>query len=199
MLHYLLNFLLSAAMRGVRRGRCRSTRRAAYARLAWPRLSPSRPPLCLVCGAPLRARRGRALQPLQVPCRRRFDSARAITRAYRSGGDSSGIDRSSAVAAHHSTAQVRARPVAGDARWPNYLGDAGDRSRRLRRRHSGAASSHAPAVARLQPGGAAAVTRSRDGSTVRSTSPLTRVRSTPPQTARDRAERARNVRRRLSR
>ena len=96
MLHYLLNFLFPP--------RCAAcdaplpidaTRRVCALCLA--AVEPPRPPLCLVCGAPLhtgedqRCSHCEAMPP-------GFDSARAITR-YRSGGDSSGIDGSSAVAA----------------------------------------------------------------------------------------------------
>ena len=97
MLHYLLNFLYPPRCAACDAGLpIDATRRVCAPCLA--AVEPPRPPLCLVCGAPLyagdedeRCGHCRAAPPA-------FDSARAITR-YRSGADGSGTDGSSAVAA----------------------------------------------------------------------------------------------------
>ena len=96
MLHYLLNFLYPPRCAACDVGMpIDATRRVCPSCLA--AMEPPRPPLCLVCGAPLhigdedeRCDHCRDTPPA-------FDSARAITR-YRSGADGSGVDGSSAVA-----------------------------------------------------------------------------------------------------
>src|SRR5947207_6739482 len=97
MLHYLLNFLYPPRCAVCEASLPIETRRRVCAP-CFAAVEPMRPPLCLLCGAPLlaaaddeRCDHCRAAPPA-------FDSARAITR-YRFGGDSSGSDGSSAVAA----------------------------------------------------------------------------------------------------
>ena len=157
-------------------------------------IEPLRPPLCLVCGAPLgrtdddeRCGHCDAAPPA-------FDSARAITR-YRSGADGSGTDGSSAVAAllrrhKYGLDQSLGRALAEylDAA-PALDADAYDvvipvplHRSRLRWRGFNQAALLGAALAR------------RLNCPLDVTSAGTRVRSTPPQTARDRAQRARNVR-----
>ncbi|HEV7987983.1 MAG TPA: ComF family protein [Candidatus Binataceae bacterium] len=192
MLHYLLNFLYPP--------RCAAcdaalpidaTRRVCASCLA--AVEPPRPPLCLLCGAPLNSDAGdercdhcRAAPPA-------FDSARAITR-YRSGAYGTGTDGSSAVAAllrrhKYGLDQSLGRALA------EYL-DAGPaleagtydvvipvplHRTRLRWRGFNQAALLGVALARR-------LNCPLDVAT------LARVHSTPSQTARDRAERRRNVR-----
>jgi ComF family protein len=186
MLHYLLNFLYPP--------RCAacdaslsidSTRRICAPCLA--AVEPLRPPLCLVCGAPLHAAAAdrcehcRAAPPA-------FDSARAITR-YRSGADGSstvaallrrhkyGLDQSLGRALAEYLDMAPALETGSyDVVIPVPLHRA-----RLRWRGFNQAALLGVALARR-------LHCALDVAT------LTRVRPTPPQTARDRANRARNVR-----
>ena len=192
MLHYLLNFLYPPRCAACDTGLpIDTTRRVCASCLA--AVEPPRPPLCLVCGAPLyagdeeeRCGHCRAAPPA-------FDSARAITR-YRSGAADSGTDGSSAVAAllrrhKYGLDQSLGRALAEylDAA-PALEAGAYDvvipvplhRSRLRWRGFNQAALLGAALARRLH--------CSLDVAT------LSRVRSTAPQTARDRAQRTRNVR-----
>jgi ComF family protein len=192
MLHYLLNFLYPPRCAACDVGLpIDATRRVCASCLA--AVEPPRPPLCRVCGAPLRAGdedercdHCRATPPS-------FDSARAITR-YRSGTDGSGIDGSSAVAAllrrhKYGLDQSLGRALAEylDAA-PALEADAYDvvipvplHRSRLRWRGFNQAALLGAALARR-------LNCPLDVAT------LARVRSTASQTARDRAQRTRNVR-----
>ena len=192
MLHYLLNFLYPPRCAACDVGLpIDATRRVCASCLA--AVEPPRPPLCRLCGAPLRAAdedercdHCRATPPS-------FDSARAITR-YRSGTDGSGIDGSSAVAAllrrhKYGLDQSLGRALAEylDAA-PALEADAYDvvipvplHRSRLRWRGFNQAALLGAALARR-------LNCPLDVAT------LARVRSTASQTARDRAQRTRNVR-----
>ncbi len=192
MLHYLLNFLYPPRCAACDAGMpIDGTRRVCPSCLA--AVEPPRPPLCLACGAPLhagdegeRCDHCRATPPA-------FDSARAITR-YRSGADASGVDGSSAVASllrrhKYGLDQSLGRALAEylDA-TPLLEIDAYDvvipvplHRARLRWRGFNQAALLGAALARR-------LKCPLDVAT------LTRVRATPPQTARDRAQRTRNVR-----
>jgi ComF family protein len=192
MLHYLLNFLYPPRCAVCEASLPIETRRRVCAPCL-AAVEPMRPPLCLLCGAPLlaaaddeRCDHCRAAPPA-------FDSARAITR-YRSGGDSSGSDGSSAVAAllrrhKYGLDQSLGRALAEylDAA-PAMDPDAYDviipvplHSSRLRWRGFNQAALLGAALAQR-------LSCSLDVAT------LTRVRSTRSQTERDRAQRIRNVR-----
>ena len=168
MLHYLLNFLYPP--------RCAAcdtdlpidtTRRVCASCLA--AVEPPRPPLCLVCGAPLyagdeeeRCGHCRAAPPA-------FDSARAITR-YRAGAADSGTDGSSAVAACCAGTSTGLTSRWG-ARWRSI-------STRHRRWRPAPTTSSSPcrSIARAFDGAASIrlrywAPRSRGGSIARSTSP----------------------------
>jgi len=191
MLHYLLNFLFPQ--------RCvacdasmpiAGTRRVCAPCLA--AIEPPRPPLCVVCGASLhtgeaeRCSHCRAASPA-------FDSAQAITR-YRAGGADFAGDGSGAVAAllrrhKYGLDQSLGRALAEylDAAPPI---DAGAHDvvipvplhrSRLRWRGFNQAALLGAALARR-------LDCPLDVAT------LARLRSMPPQTARDRTQRARNVR-----
>jgi ComF family protein len=190
MLHYLLNFLYPTRCAACDAGiPIDDTRRVCPSCLA--AVEPPRPPLCLACGAPLhagdedeRCDHCRGTPPA-------FDSARAI---YRSGSDASGVDGSSAVASllrrhKYGLDQSPGRALAEylDAA-PLLEIDAYDvvipvplHRARLRWRGFNQAALLGAALARR-------LKCPLDVAT------LTRVRATPPQTARDRAQRTRNVR-----
>ncbi len=192
MLHYLLNFLYPP--------RCAVCEAAlpidTTHRVCAPCLGavePMRPPLCLVCGAPLdaadedeRCGHCRADPPA-------FDSARAVTR-YRSGADSSRMDGSSTVAAllrRHKygldqslgralAEYLDAAPAMDSGAYDVVIPVPLHRTR-LRWRGFNQAALLGAALARR-------LNCSLDVAT------LARVRSTASQTERDRAQRARNVR-----
>jgi ComF family protein len=186
MLHYLLNFLYPPRCAACDAGLpIDATRRVCALCLA--AVEPPRPPLCLVCGAPLYAGdedeccgHCRAALPA-------FDSARTITR-YRTGADGSstvaallrrhkyGLDQSLGRAlAEYLDAAPALDAGAYDVVIPVPL-----HRTRLRWRGFNQAALLGVALARRLNCPLDVVT-------------LTRVRSTPPQTARDRAQRARNV------
>jgi ComF family protein len=187
MLHYLLNFLYPPRCAACDAGLPIDTTRRVCARCL-AAVEPPRPPLCLVCGAPLYAGDGddrcghcRADPPA-------FDSARAITR-YRSGADGSstvaallrrhkyGLDQSLGRAlAEYLDAAPALDADAYDVVIPVPL-----HRTRLRWRGFNQAALLGVALARR-------LNCSLDVAT------LARVRPTPPQTARDRAQRTRNVR-----
>ncbi|HEY2525080.1 MAG TPA: ComF family protein [Candidatus Binataceae bacterium] len=191
MLHYLLNFLFPQRCAACDASMpITATRRVCAPCLA--AIEPPRPPLCVVCGASLhtgeaeRCSHCRTAQPA-------FDSARAITR-YRAGGADFARDGSGAVAEllrrhKYGLDQSLGRALAEylDAAPPI---DAGaydviipvplHRSR-LRWRGFNQAALLGAALARR-------LNCPLDVAT------LARVLSTPPQTARDRAQRTRNVR-----
>jgi len=187
MLHYLLNFLYPPRCAACDAGLpIDTTRRVCAPCLA--AIEPPRPPLCLVCGAPLyagdeddRCGHCRAEPPA-------FDSARAITR-YRSGADGSstvaallrrhkyGLDQSLGRAlAEYLDAAPALDADAYDVVIPVPL-----HRTRLRWRGFNQAALLGVALERR-------LNCSLDVAT------LARVRPTPPQTARDRAQRTRNVR-----
>ena len=187
MLHYLLNFLYPPRCAACDAGLpIDTTRRVCAPCLA--AVEPLRPPLCLVCGAPLHAaaddeRCGhcRAAPPA-------FDSARAVTR-YRSGADGSstvaallrrhkyGLDQSLGRAlAEYLDAAPPLDAGAYDVVIPVPL-----HRTRLRWRGFNQAALLGAALARR-------LNCALDVAT------LARVRSTASQTARDRAQRVRNVR-----
>jgi ComF family protein len=192
MLHYLLNFLYPPRCAACGAGLPIDARRRVCAPCRGA-IEPLRPPLCRVCGTPLgatddaeRCRHCHAAPPA-------FDSARAITR-YRSGADGSGTDGSSAVATllrrhKYGLDQSLGRALAEylDAA-PALDADTYDvvipvplHRSRLRWRGFNQAALLGAALARR-------LNCSLDVAS------LARVRSTPPQTARDRAQRTRNVR-----
>jgi ComF family protein len=202
MLHYLLNFLYPPRCAACDVGLpIDTTRRVCAPCLA--AVEPPRPPLCLVCGAPLhtgdedeRCGHCRAAPPA-------FDSARAITR-YQSGTDGarpdgshtdgSGTDGSSAVAALLRRHKYGLDQSLGHAlaeyldAGPALEADAYDvvipvplHRSRLRWRGFNQAALLGAALARR-------LNCPLDVAT------LARVRSTASQTARDRAQRTRNVR-----
>jgi len=187
MLHYLLNFLYPPRCAVCDAGLpIYTTRRVCAPCLG--AVEPPRPPLCLICGAPLHAEvedercdHCRAAPPA-------FDSARAITR-YRSGAEGAstvgallrrhkyGLDQSLGRAlAEYLDAAPAIDLEAYDVVIPVPL----HRSR-LRWRGFNQAALLGAALARR-------LNCSLDVAT------LERVRSTAPQTARDRAQRTRNVR-----
>jgi ComF family protein len=192
MLHYLLNFLYPPRCAACGAGLpIDTTRRVCAPCLA--AVEPPRPPLCLACGAPLGARTEdercdhcRAAPPA-------FDSARAIAR-YRSGGHDAGGDGSGTVAtllrrhkygldqslgralAEFLDAAPAFDPGAFDMIIPVPL-----HRGRLRWRGFNQAALLGAALARRL-------------DCPLDVSSLSRVRSTPPQTERDRAQRTRNVR-----
>jgi ComF family protein len=188
MLHYLLNFLYPPRCAACDAGLpIDATRRVCASCLA--AVEPPHPPLCLVCGAPLhtgdedqRCDYCRAAPPA-------FDSARAITR-YRSGTDGSGTDGSSAVAAllrrhkyglDQSLGRALAVAPALEAGVYDVVIPVPLHRSRLRWRGFNQAALLGAALARR-------LNCPLDVAT------LARVRSTAPQTARDRAQRTRNVR-----
>lgn len=187
MLHYLLNFLYPprcAACDGVLP--IDATRRVCAPCLA--AIEPPRPPLCLVCGAPLyaggeddRCAHCRAAPPA-------FDWARAITR-YRSGADGSstvatllrrhkyGLDQSLGRALAE---YLDAAPALGSGAYDVVIPVPLHRTRLGWRGFNQAALLGAALARRLH--------------CALDVAALARVRPTPPQTARDRAQRIRNVR-----
>lgn len=187
MLHYLLNFLYPPRCAVCDAGLPIDTTRRVCAPCL-DAIEPLRPPLCLVCGAPLyaadndeRCDHCRAAPPA-------FDSARAITR-YRSGADGSstvagllrrhkyGLDQSLGRAlVEFLDAAPELKADAYDVVIPVPL-----HRTRLKWRGFNQAALLGAALARR-------LNCSLDVAT------LARVRSTPPQTARDRAQRTRNVR-----
>ncbi|HVB83136.1 MAG TPA: ComF family protein [Candidatus Binataceae bacterium] len=192
MLHYLLNFLYPPRCAACGASLPVDTTRRVCAPCL-DAVEPLRPPLCLVCGAPLhtalddqRCDHCRAAPPA-------FDTARAVTR-YRSGTDSSGTGGSSTVAAllrrhKYGLDQSLGRALAEFLDAAPVL-DAGAydlvipvplHRARLRWRGFNQAALLGAALARR-------LNCSLDVAT------LARVRSTASQTARDRAQRARNVR-----
>jgi ComF family protein len=192
MLHYLLNFLYPPRCAACDAGLpIDATRCICASCLA--AVEPPRPPLCRLCGAPLhagdedeRCDHCRAAPPA-------FDSARAITR-YRSGTDGSAIEGSSAVASllrrhKYGLDQSLGRALAEyldvapglDADGYEVVIPVPLHRSRLRWRGFNQAALLGAALARR-------LNCSLDVAT------LARVRSTPPQTARDRAQRAHNVR-----
>ncbi len=197
MLHYLLNFLYPPRCAACDAGLpIDAARRVCASCLA--AVEPPRPPLCLVCGAPLdpadedqRCGHCRAAPPA-------YDSARAITR-YRSGAngsraDGTGTDGSSAVAAllrrhkyglDQSLGRALAEyfdagPALQSGTYDVVIPVPLHRTRLLWRGFNQAALLGAALARRLN--------CPLDVVT------LARVHSTPPQTARDRAARRRNVR-----
>lgn len=192
MLHYLLNFLYPPRCAACDAGLPIDVTRCICASCL-AAVEPPRPPLCLLCGAPLhagdedeRCDHCRAAPPA-------FDSARAITR-YRSGTDGSAIEGSSAVASllrrhKYGLDQSLGRALAEYLDVAPAL-DAGGydvvipvplHRSRLRWRGFNQAALLGAALARR-------LNCPLDVAT------LARVRSTPPQTARDRAHRTHNVR-----
>jgi ComF family protein len=187
MLHYLLNFLYPPRCAACGVGLpIDTTRRVCAPCLA--AVEPLRPPLCLVCGAPLHTA---AADERCGHCRSAppaFDSARAITR-YRSGADGSstvaallrrhkyGLDQSLGRAlAEYLDAAPALEAGAYDVVIPVPL-----HRTRLRWRGFNQAALLGVALARR-------LDCALDVAT------LARVRPTASQTARDRTERARNVR-----
>jgi ComF family protein len=187
MLHYLLNFLYPPRCAACGAGLPIDTKRRVCAPCL-AAVEPLYPPLCLVCGAPLstagddeRCDHCRAAPPA-------FDSARAITR-YRSGADGSSAVASLLRRHKYGLDQSLGRALAEylDAA-PSLDADAFDvvipvplHRSRLRWRGFNQAALLGAALAR----------RLNCALDVAS---LARVRSTTPQTARDRAQRVRNVR-----
>jgi ComF family protein len=187
MLHYLLNFLYPPRCAVCDASLPIDARRRVCAPCLGA-IEPPRPPLCLLCGVPLgadaeeeRCGHCHATPPA-------FDSARAITR-YRSGAEGSntvaallrrhkyGLDHSLGRAlAEYLDAGPALDPGAYDVVIPIPLHRA-----RLRWRGFNQAALLGAALARR-------LNCSLDVSS------LARVRATPSQTARDRAQRARNVR-----
>jgi ComF family protein len=192
MLHYLLNFLYPprCAACGVSLP-IETTRRVCASCLA--AVEPPRPPLCVACGTPLGGRDGdercdhcRAAPPA-------FDSARAIAR-YRAGVNDAARDGSGTVAA-----LLRRHKYGLDQSLGRALAEFLDAAPAL---DPGAFDVVIPVPlhrSRLRWRGfnqaallGAALARRLDCPL--DVSSLARVRSTPPQTARDRAQRTRNVR-----
>jgi len=188
MLHYLLNFLYPPRCAACDVGLpIDTTRRVCASCLA--AVEPPRPPLCLVCGAPLhtgdeeeRCDHCRAAPPA-------FDSARAITR-YRSGADGSNTIAALLRRHKYGLDQSLGRALAEylDAAPPLHAGGYDVvipvplHRGRLRWRGFNQAALLASAVAhRLE--------RPLDVTT------LVRMRATPPQTSADHRERQLNVRR----
>jgi ComF family protein len=193
MLHYLLNFLYPPRCAACGEGLpIDTTRRVCAPCLA--AVEPPRPPLCLACGAPLhagvedeRCEHCRAAPPA-------FDSACAIARYRSGGGHDAGSDGSGTVAA-----LLRRHKYGLDQSLGRALAEFLDAAPAL---DPGAFDVVIPVPlhrSRLRWRGfnqaallGAALARRLDCPL--DVSSLSRVRSTPPQTARDRSQRARNVR-----
>ena len=191
MLHYLLNFLFPQRCAACDASMPIDAKRCICAPCL-AAIGPPRPPLCQICGASLNTGEdGRCGRCREAPPA--FDSARAITRYRASGTDFAG-GGSSAFATllrrhKHGLDQSLGRALAEyiDAAPPIDAG-AYDlvipvplHRRRLRWRGFNQAALLGAALARR-------LKCPLDAAT------LARIRSTPPQTARDRAQRVRNVR-----